>query len=145
MLFISPPARTLLFIAPPHATSLYAFVITSRHKEPPIFYFTHSSAHAAVHCGPCNYHSYLLVIVYQAQRYKHPVENNGRALPQPGMTLLSQRHSLSEIVMGVIRAPTHLKQYIWTSGLPLTGSIMANCWRLDHVIISLFVLCSNNL
>lgn len=71
--------------------------------------------------------SYLLVIIYQAQSYKHLVENNGRAMPQPGMTLLSQRHRLSEIVMGEIRATSHLKQYIWTSGRPLTGSIMANC------------------
>lgn len=88
---------------------------------------------------------YLLVIIYQAQSYKHLVENNGRALPQPGMTLLYQRHRLSEIVMGVIRATSHFKQYIWTGGWPLMGIMMADFWGPDRVIISLHMLCSNNL
>lgn len=61
MLFISPPASALLLIILPYVRSLYVFVITSLHKEPPIFYFTHSSGDP-VECGPCNY--YLLLIGY---------------------------------------------------------------------------------
>lgn len=62
MLFISPPAGVLLFIALPHVRSLHVFVITSLYKEPPIFYFTHSSGDGVAECGPCNY--YLLLIGY---------------------------------------------------------------------------------
>lgn len=109
-----------------HVKPLYVFVITSLHKEPPSFI---SRIHQAVRWSVSLVitTSYLLVIIYQAQSYKHPVENNGRALPQPGMTLLSQRHGLSEIVMDVIRDTSHLKQYIWPIVLPLTASIMVNC------------------
>lgn len=115
-----------LLIILPYVKSLYVFVITSLHKEPPSFI---SCIHQAIRwsVGLVITTSHLLVIIYQAQSYKQPVENNGSALPKPSMTLLSQRHGLSEIVMGVIRGTSHVKQYIWMSALPLTGSIMANC------------------
>lgn len=108
---------------------LHVFVITSLHKKTPTPSLI-SRIHQAMEwrsVGLVITTSYLLVLIYQAQSYKHLVENNGGALPQPGMTLLSQRHRLSEIVMGVIRATLHLKQYIWTGGRPLTGRIMVNC------------------
>lgn len=51
----------LVLIILPYVKSLDVFVITSLHKVPPIFYFTHSSGDP-VECGPCNY--YLLLIGY---------------------------------------------------------------------------------
>lgn len=61
MLFISPPTSVFPLIILPYVKSVYVFVITILHKEPPIFYFTHSSDDP-VECGPCNY--YLLLIGY---------------------------------------------------------------------------------
>lgn len=61
MLFISPAASALPLKILLYVKSLYVFVITSLHTEPPIFYFTHSSGDP-VECGPCNY--YLLLIGY---------------------------------------------------------------------------------
>lgn len=140
--FISPPDMlSLSLIILPHVKS-YVFVITALHEEPPSFI---SRIHQAIRwsVGLVITTSYLLVIIYQAQSYKHPTENNGRTLPQPGMALLSQRHGLSEIVMGVIRDSSLLKKYIWTCVLPLTGSIIGNRRGLDRVIMSLFMLCIN--
>lgn len=64
--------------------------------------------------------SHFLVIIYQAQSYKHAVENNGRAWPQPTSILLFQRHWLSEIVMSETRDISHLKPCIWANMPPST-------------------------
>lgn len=91
-LFISPsasalPLTFLLYVKPP-----YVFVITPQRTPPtptPPSFISHIHQAVRWSVGLVITTSYLLVIICQAQSYKHPMENNGRALPQPGMTLLS--------------------------------------------------------
>lgn len=78
MLFI-PPAPSLSRIIQPCVESLYVFVIAGL---PPSFI---SRIHQAIRrsVGLVITASYLLVIIYPAQSYKHPMENNGEPCHGP--------------------------------------------------------------
>lgn len=66
MLFISPPAGAL---PPTHNSSVCqaSVCLTGLHKEPPIFYFTHSSG-SPLECGPCNYYPFTYWLSYVRQK-----------------------------------------------------------------------------